>query len=49
MDLNNCAEITEMIYLAKQMKKQEEIKYDVSFLLYLIPEEHEWILSLNRS
>jgi hypothetical protein len=27
---------------------QEEMKFDVSFLLYLVPEEHEWIQSLMK-
>jgi hypothetical protein len=55
MDLNNCADISEMVYMAMHPEEQEEkvveekqeIKFDVSFLLYLVPEEHEWILSLS--
>jgi hypothetical protein len=55
MDLSECADITEMIYMVMHPEEQEEkvveekqeIKFDASFLLYLVPEEHEWILSLS--
>lgn len=46
MDLNNCADISEMMFYAIHPEEEEAIQFDVSFLLYLIPEEHEWILSL---
>jgi hypothetical protein len=45
-------EITEMLYYATHTQDDEEIvpkmKFDVSFLLYLVPEEHEWILGLMK-
>jgi hypothetical protein len=50
MDLSNCADISEMLYYATHAEEDDEIKqemqFDVNFLLYLVPEEHEWILSL---
>jgi hypothetical protein len=46
-------EISEMLYYATHTADDEEIvterKFDVSFLLYLVPEEHEWILGLMKN
>jgi hypothetical protein len=45
-------EISEMLYYATHTEDDEEIvremKFDVSFMLYLVPEEHEWILGLMK-
>jgi hypothetical protein len=30
-----------------EQEKTLEIQFDASFLLYLVPEEHKWILSLS--
>lgn len=39
------ATISELIYYATH---PDEIQYDCSFLMNLVPDEREWILSLNR-
>jgi hypothetical protein len=45
-------DLSELIYYATHTEDDEEIvpqmKFDVSFLLYLVPEEHEWILGLMK-
>jgi hypothetical protein len=42
-------DLSELIFYANHPEEREDFKYDVSFLLSLVPEEWEWILGLMKT